>query len=175
MPSRSPDFSIASLRLCATLFVVGAAISLVFGAMMYQAHKEATDLMALPDPYREAVASQDSMLLWLVMAIAVVMAIALGLFGREASLERDSAPPEHRLDLRRGELELSGESGADLDFIETGQAAPVEQDLVTAVGHRLVQPGRGRAEWLGISAQIRIADRQRESIPEQSFSVAVAV
>jgi hypothetical protein len=63
------------------MVVVGAAISLLFGAMMYQAHVEATQILDLPDPLREAVRSQDSTLLWLVMAIAVVMAVALGLFG----------------------------------------------------------------------------------------------
>jgi hypothetical protein len=64
------------------MVVVGAAISLLFGAMMYQAHVEATQLIDLPDPgLREAVKSQDATLLWLVMAIAVVMAVSLGLFG----------------------------------------------------------------------------------------------
>jgi len=72
-----------SFQLKYTLYmvVVGAAISLLFGAMMYQAHVEATQLIDMPDPLREAVKSQDSTLLWLVMAIAVVMAVALGLFG----------------------------------------------------------------------------------------------
>ena len=69
------------LKYTIIMVVVGAAISLLFGAMMYQAHVEATQLMELPNPYREAVASQDGTLLWLVMAIAAVMAIALGLFG----------------------------------------------------------------------------------------------
>jgi len=63
------------------MVVVGAAISLLFGAMMYQAHVEATQLIDMPDPLREAVKSQDTTLLWLVMAIAVVKAVALGLFG----------------------------------------------------------------------------------------------
>ncbi len=63
------------------MVVVGAAVSLLFGAMMYQAHVEATQLIEMPDPLREAVKTQDSTLLWLVMAIAVVMAVALGLFG----------------------------------------------------------------------------------------------
>ncbi len=63
------------------MVVVGAAISIIFGAMMYQAHVEATQLIDMPDPLREAVKSQDTTLLWLVMAIAVVMAVALGLFG----------------------------------------------------------------------------------------------
>ena len=45
----------------------------------YQAHVEATQLIDMPDPLREAVKSQDATLLWLVMAIAVVMAVALGL------------------------------------------------------------------------------------------------
>lgn len=72
-----------SFQLKYTLYmvVVGAAISLLFGAMMYQAHVEATQLIDMPDPLREAVKSQDATLLWLVMAIAVVMAVALGLFG----------------------------------------------------------------------------------------------
>ncbi|MBI5542557.1 MAG: hypothetical protein HY901_01615 [Deltaproteobacteria bacterium] len=72
-----------SFQLKYTLYmvIVGAAISLLFGAMMYQAHVEATQLIDMPDPLREAVKSQDATLLWLVMAIAVVMAVALGLFG----------------------------------------------------------------------------------------------
>jgi hypothetical protein len=69
------------LKYTIIMVVVGAAISLLFGAMMYQAHVEATQLMDLPDNLRSAVETQDNMLLWLVMAIAVVMAIALGLFG----------------------------------------------------------------------------------------------
>ncbi|MGI5860741.1 MAG: hypothetical protein ACOX6T_01650 [Myxococcales bacterium] len=69
------------LKYTIILVVVGAAISLLFGAMMYQAHVEATQMMDLPDRFREAVAERDSALLWLVMAIAVVMAVALGLFG----------------------------------------------------------------------------------------------
>ncbi|HCF61691.1 MAG TPA: hypothetical protein DFS52_27300 [Myxococcales bacterium] len=69
------------LKYTVIMVVVGAAISLLFGAMMYQAHVEATQMMDLPDRFREAVADRDSALLWLVMAIAVVMAVALGLFG----------------------------------------------------------------------------------------------
>ena len=63
------------------LVVVGAAISLLFGAMMYQAHVETTQLMDLPDPYKNVVASQDHTLLFLVIGISMVMAVALGLFG----------------------------------------------------------------------------------------------
>jgi hypothetical protein len=69
------------LKYTIILVLVGAAISLLFGAMMYQAHVEATQLMDLPAPYKEVIATQDNTLLWLVMAIAVVMALALGLFG----------------------------------------------------------------------------------------------
>ena len=75
-----------------TLYMVvgGAAISLLFGAMMYQAHVEGTQILEdsirvlrldLSDPVREVVRAQDSTLLWLVMAISVIMAVALGLFG----------------------------------------------------------------------------------------------
>ncbi len=65
----------------AYMVLVGAAISILFGAMMYQAHVEATQLIDMPDPLREAVKSQDASLLWLVLAISLVMAVALGLFG----------------------------------------------------------------------------------------------
>lgn len=69
------------LKYTVILILVGFAISLLFGALMYQAHVDATALMDLPNPYREVVASSDRMLLWLVIGIAVIMAAALGLFG----------------------------------------------------------------------------------------------
>ncbi len=62
------------------LVIVGAAISLLFGAMMYQAHVETTLLVDRPE-LREAIKSHDSTLRWMVVVIAVVMAMALGLFG----------------------------------------------------------------------------------------------
>ena len=69
------------LKYTVILRLVGAAISLLFGALMYQAHVDATALMDLPNPFREAVSSGDRMLLWLVLGIAVIMAAAMGLFG----------------------------------------------------------------------------------------------
>jgi len=69
------------LKYTLIMIIVGAAISILFGAMMYEAHKTATELIDLPNPYRGIVEAQDTSLLWLVMAISVVMAIALGLFG----------------------------------------------------------------------------------------------
>jgi hypothetical protein len=69
------------LKYTVILMLVGAAISLLFGALMYQAHVDATALMDLPNPFREAVSSGDRMLLWLVLGIAVIMAAAMGLFG----------------------------------------------------------------------------------------------
>jgi hypothetical protein len=69
------------LKYTVILMCVGAAISLLFGALMYQANIDATELMDLPNPYRDAVYSHDKMQLWLVVGIAVIMAAAMGLFG----------------------------------------------------------------------------------------------
>ncbi|MFN7134843.1 MAG: hypothetical protein ACK4N5_22375 [Myxococcales bacterium] len=69
------------LKYTVILVVVGAAVSLLFGAMMYQAHVETTQVLELPDPYKQVVAQQDSSLLWVVAGISVLMAVALGLFG----------------------------------------------------------------------------------------------
>ncbi len=69
------------LKYTLIMVVVGAAISLLFGAMMYQAHLETTQLMSLPDAVRATVAAQDATLLWLMAAISLVMALALGLIG----------------------------------------------------------------------------------------------
>lgn len=69
------------LKYTLVMMVVGAAVSLLFGAMMYQAHLETTQLLSLPEPVRATVAAQDSTLLWLVISISLVMALALGLFG----------------------------------------------------------------------------------------------
>jgi methyl-accepting chemotaxis protein len=85
-PSKTPrrqylvdrDFQ---LKYTLLLAVVGAAISVLFGAMMYQAHVETTELMGLPNPYQAIVEGQDRIMLWLVMAIAVGMAIALAMSG----------------------------------------------------------------------------------------------
>jgi methyl-accepting chemotaxis protein len=69
------------LKYTLVMMVVGAAISLLFGAMMYQAHLEITELLSLSEPARATVAAQNSTLLWLVVSISLVMALALGLFG----------------------------------------------------------------------------------------------
>jgi hypothetical protein len=69
------------LKYTLIMVVVGAAISLLFGAMMYQAHLETMQLMSLPESLRATVAAQDATLLGLVLAISLVMALALGLVG----------------------------------------------------------------------------------------------
>jgi len=69
------------LKYTTILVVIGAAVSLLFGAMMYQAHVEATQLAQLPDNFQRVVTAQARTLLWLVIATSGVMAIALGLVG----------------------------------------------------------------------------------------------
>lgn len=70
------------LKYTAILVVVGAAITGLFGTMMYQAHVAATEMMGLPDKFHEIVTkSYDDRLLYMVAAIAVVMTLSLALFG----------------------------------------------------------------------------------------------
>lgn len=70
------------LKYTAILVVVGAAITALFGTMMYQAHVAATDMMGLPDKFHEIVTKNyDDRLLYMVAAIAVVMTMSLALFG----------------------------------------------------------------------------------------------
>jgi hypothetical protein len=69
------------LKYTVILMLVGAAISLLFGALLYQAHVDATALMDLPDPFREVVSSGDRSFLMLAFGVAVIMAAAMGLFG----------------------------------------------------------------------------------------------
>jgi hypothetical protein len=66
------------LKYMLILVVVGAAVSLLFGALMFQAHVEVTSLMDLPRP---AIASRDRTVLWLVIGVVVLMAAALGTLG----------------------------------------------------------------------------------------------
>jgi len=66
------------LKYVLILVVVGAAVSLLFGALMYQAHAEVTALMDLPRP---AVTSRDNTMIWLVVGVGLVMAISLGALG----------------------------------------------------------------------------------------------
>ncbi len=70
------------LKYTAIMVVVGAAITVLFGAMMYQAHVDATQMMGLPDKFQQVVISRyDNRLLYIVAAIAVVMSCALAVFG----------------------------------------------------------------------------------------------
>lgn len=69
------------LKYTLILVGVGAVLSLFFGAMLYRAHLEATQMMELPDPYKSLVAQQDDHYLLLVAGISVAMALALGLCG----------------------------------------------------------------------------------------------
>lgn len=70
------------LKYTGILMVVGAAITALFGTMMYQAHVAATEMMVLPERYRDVVThSYDDHLLYMVAGIAVVMTLSLALFG----------------------------------------------------------------------------------------------
>lgn len=70
------------LKYTAILVVVGAAITALFGTMMYQAHVAATHMMNLPAAFEAQVShSYDDHLLWITAAIAVVMTLSLALFG----------------------------------------------------------------------------------------------
>jgi len=70
------------LKYTAILMVVGAAITALFGTMMYQAHVAATEMMGLPDKFKSVVTqSYDDRLLYMVAGIAVVMTLSLALFG----------------------------------------------------------------------------------------------
>lgn len=65
----------------ATLAVFGALISLVFGAMMYLAHRDAL-MQALEGGDPQQITSQQNVTLFILMAgITVLMATALALFG----------------------------------------------------------------------------------------------
>lgn len=66
------------------LVVVSSAISLFFGAMMFQAHRDASEMLDLGnlDPGLSArIAQVDTSLLWVVGAVTVLMAVTLGLLG----------------------------------------------------------------------------------------------
>jgi methyl-accepting chemotaxis protein len=70
------------LKYTAILMVVGAAITALFGTMMYQAHVAATEMMGLPARFKDVVThSYDDRLLYMVAGIAVVMTLSLALFG----------------------------------------------------------------------------------------------
>jgi hypothetical protein len=69
------------LKYTFVLVGVGAVLSLLFGAMLYRAHQEATQMMELPDPYQSLVAQQDDHYLLLVAGVSLAMALTLGLCG----------------------------------------------------------------------------------------------
>lgn len=69
------------LKYTLMLVVVGALISSLFGGMMYLAHLDAQRAMNPPPGLRDALARADSTLVWLMVAITVLMAVAFGLFG----------------------------------------------------------------------------------------------
>lgn len=65
----------------ALLAVLGAVISLVFGAMMYLAHSEALQHAVGDAPLPAEVADQNATLIWLIVGITVLMGAALAFFG----------------------------------------------------------------------------------------------
>lgn len=65
----------------AMLAVVGAVISLVFGAMMYLAHREALLDVLGQASVPQQIAEQNATLVWLMVGITVLMGMALALFG----------------------------------------------------------------------------------------------
>ena len=70
------------LKYTGILMVVGAAITALFGTMMYQAQVAATEMMNLPQAYKDVVTNDyDSHLIYIVAGIAVVMTLSLALFG----------------------------------------------------------------------------------------------
>ena len=70
------------LKYTAILMVVGASITALFGTMMYQAQVAATDMMNLPQAYKDVVSQNyDGHLIYIVAGIAVVMTLSLALFG----------------------------------------------------------------------------------------------
>lgn len=69
------------LKYTSMVVAVSVALSLGFGAAMYQAHRETTALLDLPDPFRAAVQVHDTRLLYVMAGLSVLMALALSLIG----------------------------------------------------------------------------------------------
>lgn len=65
----------------ALLAVLGGAISVLFALLMYFAHLDALRTVLGGRPPPPEVATQSATLLWLMIAIALMMTLALGLFG----------------------------------------------------------------------------------------------
>jgi methyl-accepting chemotaxis protein len=69
------------LKYAVLMAVAGLVVALVFGAWLHQAHVQATALLA-PDPETRALVERsDRLLLGAFAAIAVLLAVALGLLG----------------------------------------------------------------------------------------------
>lgn len=69
------------LKYTLLLMGLGSAVSALFGTMMYLAHKDVQRDVPLTAELREQLAAADTTLLSLIVAIAVLMAAALGLLG----------------------------------------------------------------------------------------------
>lgn len=63
------------------LSALGAVISIVFGALMYVAHRDALEELLSGAAMPAHVAARSATLLWLIVGTAILMAVALGLFG----------------------------------------------------------------------------------------------
>jgi len=68
-------------KYAAVLAAAGAVLAVVFGFWLYQAHVQATQLVPLDAELRALVEKSDRELLYVFAAIALLMAIALGLLG----------------------------------------------------------------------------------------------
>src|SRR5687768_1559496 len=69
------------LKYTLLLMGMGAVVSALFATMMYLAHKDVQRDVPLTAELRSQLAAADATLLTLVVAIAVMMALALGLLG----------------------------------------------------------------------------------------------
>ncbi|MFN0063950.1 MAG: signal protein [Myxococcaceae bacterium] len=69
------------LKYTLLLVAAGAVVSLLFGSMMYLAHAAAARDAQVPPEVRAQLAAADTTLLILMVAVALLMAVALGLFG----------------------------------------------------------------------------------------------
>src|SRR5690349_1316430 len=65
----------------AMLAVVGAIISLIFGSLMYLAHRDALIDVVGSEALPPQIAEQNATLIWLMIGITVLMGAALALFG----------------------------------------------------------------------------------------------
>ena len=60
---------------------LGAALSVVFGALMYLAHRDALDTISNGAPLPPAVETASDTVLWLIAGTSVLLAVSLALFG----------------------------------------------------------------------------------------------